>query len=73
MLMRAPLMASEAILVRDRGELSNHADLEAEKIGQDWCQPLEGDALGEAQIDDAGAQVRSALRRAGGEPGSGSV
>jgi hypothetical protein len=38
---------SEAILVRDRGELSNHADLEAEKIGQDWCQALEGDALGE--------------------------
>jgi hypothetical protein len=34
------------------------ADVEAEEIGQESSQALEGDALGEAQIDDEGAQVR---------------
>ena len=33
------------------------ADVEAEEIGQQRGQALEGDALGEAQIDDEGAQV----------------
>ena len=34
------------------------ADVETEEIGQESSQALEGDALGEAQIDDEGAQVR---------------
>ena len=34
------------------------ADVETEEIGQESNQALEGDALGEAQIDDEGAQVR---------------
>jgi hypothetical protein len=48
--------------------LSNHADVEAEQIGQERRKPCEGDPLGEAQIDDEGAQVlpeRRAFRHVG--------
>jgi hypothetical protein len=33
------------------------ADVETEEIGQESSQALEGDALGETQINDEGAQI----------------
>jgi len=47
--------------------LSNHADVEAEDVGQKPRQTLEGNALGEAQIDEQRAQVLPE-RRAGLHP-----
>ena len=48
----------EAVLCRvEHVDECTLTDLEAEKIGQESGEALEGDTLGEAQIDDEGAQV----------------